>query len=386
MQNMLPDWKREWSEWKSVYSKCLQIAVRRIKNSESVLNSLKERGFNVGNLKWKAPREYRSIKYNQSGFDVNNNTGRAGHAVVNLSKIGDFHLNYHRPLPDNADINEVILKKQKTGDWTVSIEVEYDAGYPDKPAIEDINAEDTIGIDLGITKFIHDSENREFARLDEDKDRERIEKRHRSLSRKEHESENWDRARQSLARAYNRLKNRRDDYREKLAHWYTREYDAVFLEDLDVAAMTQQDRNARNIAAMSWRATITAFERHSNKNGCRVVLVDPDGTTKQCANCGVETDKPLWVREHSCPSCGFTADRDHNAALEVHQRGLEQLGVSFEQSELGLGQPESMSVETGVTAGVRHRDALLANTADEAESLTREHGSPTLKEAAPAAE
>jgi len=386
MQNKLPQWKQKWPEWGTVYSKCLQMAVRRIKHSENVLDSLKERGFNVGTLKWKRPREYRSITYNQSGFDVDRNTGRTGHAVVNFSKIGDFHLNYHRPLPGDATIKEIILKKPKTGDWTVSIVVEYDADYPDKPAVEDIAVEETVGIDLGITKFVHDSENRTFARLDEEDDRERIEKRHRSLSRKQHQSANWNRARQSLARAYERVKNRREDYREKLAHWYTREYDAVFLEDLDVASMTQQDRNARNIAAMSWRATLQAFERHGEKNGCHVVLVDPAGTTKQCANCGVETEKPLWVREHSCPSCGFTADRDHNASLEIHQRGLQQLGVAFEQSELGLGQSEVTSVETGVPAGSRHRDALLANTVVKAESPLQEHGSPTLKEPATAGE
>ncbi|WP_394295295.1 zinc ribbon domain-containing protein [Natrialba taiwanensis] len=41
-------------------------------------------------------------------------------------------------------------------------------------------------------------------------------------------------------------------------------------------------------------------------NSTTRVAVDPAGTTKECAACGVETDKPLWVREHSCPSCGFT--------------------------------------------------------------------------------
>ncbi|ERG94510.1 MAG: transposase, IS605 OrfB family, central region [Haloquadratum walsbyi J07HQW2] len=392
MQNMLPKWKREWSEWKGVYSKCLQMAVRRIKNSESVLDSLEERGFDVGRLKWKSPREYRSIKYNQSGFDVDNNTGQDGHAIVNLSKIGNFNLDYHRPLPtkqnQNAKITEVILKKQKTGDWTVSIVVKYDADYPEKPTVENISIEDTVGIDLGITKFIHDSDNRAFARLDEEKDRERVERRHRSLSRKQYESENWNKARQSLVRAYERLRNRREDYREKLACWYTQEYDAVFLEDLDVASMTQQDRNARNISAMSWYATIQAFERHGNKNGCHIVKVPPEGTTKRCAKCGVGSDKPLWVREHSCPSCGFTVDRDYNSSLEVQQLGLKKLGVEFEKEELGLGQSEyssnTMSVEAGISEGSHHRDALLSNTAVnlaiEAENLMREHRSPTLKE------
>jgi len=221
MQNKLPEWKREWPEWSTVYSKCLQMAVRRIKNSESVLDSLEDRGFAVGELKWKRPREYRSIKYNQSGFDVDSNTGRTDHATVDLSKIGTFHVNLHRPLPSDADIKEVILKKQKTGDWTVSITVEYDADYPDKPAVEDIDVEETVGIDLGITKFVHDSDGRAFAPLDEEADRSRIETRHQAVSRKEHESNNWNKARQRLARAYEQLSNRRRAYREALANVYT---------------------------------------------------------------------------------------------------------------------------------------------------------------------
>ena len=350
MQNRLPAWKDRWPAWSTAYSKCLQMAVRRIKQSESVLESLQARGYDVGRLKWKAPREFRSIVYNQSGFDVDRNTGRAGHAIVNFSKIGDFHLTYHRPLPEDGDITQIILKQEKTGDWSVSIVVDYDPGYPDKPAVEEITPEETVGIDLGITNFIHDSDGRSFESLDEQRDRDRIERRHRTLSRKEHGSNNWENARQQLARAYERLHNRRKDYREKLAHEYTTRYDAVFLEDLDVKAMTEAGRNSRNIAAMSWRQTIQACERHGTKNGCHVIEVPPEGTTKRCSQCGCETDKPLWVREHSCPSCGFEADRDYNAALEVKRLGLHQLGIepSAETEDVGQGMAESTPAETAL--------------------------------------
>lgn len=105
------------------------MAVRRIRHSEIILDKLKERGFIVGELKWKAPREYRSITYNQSGFNVDSNTGRTTHATVTFSKIGTYHLRYYRPLPNDATIKEAILKKQKTGDWTVSTMVAYDADF-----------------------------------------------------------------------------------------------------------------------------------------------------------------------------------------------------------------------------------------------------------------
>ena len=376
MQNKLPSWKREWPEWSNVYSKCLQMAVRRIKHSETILGNLKERGFDVGELNWKAPREYRSICYNQSGFDVDSNTGRTNHATVELSQIGTFHLTYHRPLPDNATIKEVILKKQKTDDWTVSIMVEYDAEYPEKPAVEDINIGDTVGIDLGITKFIHDSDGRSFRPLDEESDRERIEKRHQAVSRKEYEPNNWNKARQRLARAYERLSNKRKAYREALANAYTQRYDAVFLEDMNVGSMMKQNGSCRNIVAMSWYETLQTFQRFGEKNGCHVVLVPPEGTTKRCVQCGVESEKPLWVRVHSCPSCGFEVDRDQNAALEVQRIGLLELGVATDESGLGQELAESTPAETGTAAGPRsrsYRDVVPA-------SAVVDTGSPTLKE------
>lgn len=72
--------------------------------------------------------------------------------------------------------------------------------------------------------------------------------------------------------------------------------------------------------------------------GTYFVAGDPAGTTKECATCGVETEKPLWVREHACSACGFEADRDANAAYNILQRG---------RSELGMGCPEVTSPERG---------------------------------------
>ncbi len=59
------------------------------------------------------------------------------------------------------------------------------------------------------------------------------------------------------------MSNKKRDYRHKLAHFYTIEYDAVFVEDL------------------SARGMLESFE-----NACHVVAV-PKATTKMCATCGV---------------------------------------------------------------------------------------------------
>jgi len=131
--------------------------------------------------------------------------------------------------------------------------------------------------------------------------------------------------------------------------------------------MLECPQNARNKAEVGWRDFITILEHHGDKHGCHVVEVNPRGTTTKCAECGVETAKPLWVREHSCPACGFELDRDWNAALNIKSRGLDRLGVVHS---------ESTPVET-VTA----MDTLAVSA-----SRVVETGSPCLKEAAPAAE
>ena len=113
----------------------------------------------------------------------------------------------------------------------------------------------------------------------------------------------------------------------------------MFVEDLDVKGMLEQSHNARNKQDAAWRQFITLLQYKGELYGTHVVQVEARGTTKECASCGVETAKPVWVREHSCPSCGFETGRDANAAMNVLKRGFV---------EVGLGWPESTPVETAL--------------------------------------
>jgi len=53
-------------------------------------------------------------------------------------------------------------------------------------------------------------------------------------------------------------------------------------------------------------------------------FIDPKGTSKLCYRCGAELiyEGRLGI----CPRCGFIADRDKNAALNIHKRMWESLG------------------------------------------------------------
>jgi putative transposase len=113
----------------------------------------------------------------------------------------------------------------------------------------------------------------------------------------------------------------------------------VFVEDASVVGILQADVNPRNKQDAAWRRFSTPLEYRGDRDGYHVVQVEAAGTTKECARCGVETAKSIRVREHSCPSCGFEADRDENASLNVLRGGFR---------ELGRGWPESTPVETAL--------------------------------------
>jgi putative transposase len=362
----LPDWKDDFPVFSEVNSKALQRTVKRFYQNLSNLKKKKEKGNKVGMLKWKSPQEYQSMMFSQSGFELKNTSGRR--ATLWLSKIGDIPIRYHRPIPDETEIKEVTVKKETTGEWFVTFGLETDeADLPEKPDVNTLNASNRVGIDLGILNYIHTSDGKTVDWLDLEDEYERLRREQRKLSRKEQGSNNYEKQRRNVATVKRHIRRKVLDYQHKLSTWLVKEYDAVFVEDLNVKGMLEQSHNARNKQDAAWRQFITLLEYKADMYGTHVVQVDARGTTKECASCGVETAKTIWVREHSCPSCGFETDRDANASLNVLQRGF---------SELGLGWPEDTPVET----------ALPTDATSVSAKRVVETGSPTLNEAAPAAE
>jgi len=334
----LPNWKNEFPVFSEVNSKALQRTVTRFYDNLSNLKNQKVNGNKVGKLKWKSPREFQSMTFSQSGFELKNTSGR--HATLWLSKIGDINIRYHRDMPDEADIKEVTIKKETTGEWFVSFALETDdVGLPEKPDVDSLDASNSVGIDLGILNYIHTSDGKTVDWLDLEAEYERLQREQRKLSRKEKGSNNYEKQRREVSIVKRHIKRKVLDYQHKITTWLVRKYDAVFVEDLNVKGMLEQSHNARNKQDAAWRQFITLLEYKADLYGCHVVQVEARGTTKECASCGVETAKPIWVREHSCPSCGFECDRDANAAMNVLQRGF---------SELGLEWPEDTPVETAL--------------------------------------
>lgn len=118
---MLPDLKDWWDDLSDVYSKVLQMVVKRVSDNLARLEDKKERGYTVGQLKWKGPHEYRSLTYNQVGFDLKSTRDQP---TLYLSKIGEISIRLHRSLPDDGTVKQVTVKKEPTGKWSATFGVE----------------------------------------------------------------------------------------------------------------------------------------------------------------------------------------------------------------------------------------------------------------------
>ena len=148
------------------------------------------------------------------------------------------------------------------------------------------------------------------------------------------------------------------------------------VEDLNVKGMIESPSNSRNTASAAWRTFLSLLEYKCEREGTHFVAVNPRGTSIECAVCGVSTDKPLWVREHSCPACGFEADRDANAVVRRSLTGSKREAfatawniLSRGTEDVGVGHSESPPVET----------ALPTDTDSVSAKRVVEAGSPTLK-------
>ena len=359
-QKRLPALKQWWTDLKDVHSKVLQKVVQRLYDSLSTLKGLKENGHRVGRLKWKGAGYYHSFTYSQSGFKLDKKSDRDG---LYLSKVGSVPVVAHRDLPDDATVKAVTVKREPTGKWYAVLSVETPDGPPKKPD----EPERMVGIDVGILKYTHDTDGTAVGPLTEllAGEWDRLQHEQRSLSRKEHGSANYRKQQRKVARRHADLKRKRRDFLHKLSNYYAREYDLVAVEDLNAKGLMELPGNSRNRVSAAWGTFRQMLAYKCEREGTHFAAVRSHGTTKECAECGVSTDKPLWVREHSCPACGFEADRDENAAWNVLQRGIDKLA-----DDIGTGNPESTPVETVVPTATAFQTVAANHVA--------ETGSPRL--------
>lgn len=217
-------------------------------------------------------------------------------------------------------IRSATMSKTKSGNYFLSILID----VPQDEIVKFRQTGGSVGIDLGVKDFVITSdgevfENKHFFKKQENK----IKKLQKQLTRKIKGSNNRNRARIKLAKAYERLVNQRENYIHSVVNELLKYYDTVYMEDLNVKGMLKNHNLAKAIQEVGFYRFKSVLLDKSVNNGKKVVFVDRFyPSSKTCHKCGyVYKGLTLNEREWKCPSCGEIHDRDLNAAINILTEG-----------------------------------------------------------------
>nr|WP_283761410.1 transposase [Roseofilum halophilum] len=133
-------------------------------------------------------------------------------------------------------------------------------------------------------------------------------------------------ARNRLGRRHLKVQRQRKDWAVKLARCVVMSADVVAYEDLRVSNLVKHHCLAKSISDAAWYQFRQWIEYFGRVFGVVTVAVPPHYTSQKCSSCGSVVKKTLSQRTHAC-RCGCKLDRDHNAALNILELGLEYRGT-----------------------------------------------------------
>lgn len=251
---------------------------------------------------------------------------------IKIPSLGWVRLKEKGYIPTNH--NTHIIKSgtvsYKAGRYYVSVLVE--EMQLQKEKLNDFG----IGIDLGLKEFAVLSNERIYNNINKTQKIKKLEKKlkreQRSFSRMYESYKkrnvrdetctkfNYEKQKLKVQRLYHKLNNIRTDYINKCISEIVRTKPSyIAIEDLNVSGMMKNKHLSKAIRQQKFYEFRTKLTAKCKELGIELRVVDRFyPSSKTCHNCGcVKHDLKLSERVYKCPECGFTIDRDLNAALNL---------------------------------------------------------------------
>jgi putative transposase len=240
---------------------------------------------------------------------------RGGHLY--LAKLAEplaFVWSWPNLDPESIDPSSVVVCREADGRWFVSLAVDVEA-----PAVLTPSGQ-VAGVDLGLVDFAVLSTGERIPHpRNWERHARRLKRYQRVLARTQKGSANRAKARRKVARAHTRIRDARRDFLHKTSTDLVRRFDALAVEDLNVAGMVKNRSLARSISCAGWAEFRALLSYKACRDGRHIAVVDRwYPSSKTCSACGcLLAELTLSTRAWSCPVCGTWHDRDVNAAKNI---------------------------------------------------------------------
>jgi len=299
--------KKERPWYKNIHSQVLQEVPKRVELAFERWLKGDSNGKKSGKPRFKGKGQYKTFTYKQ--FKQNHFANNK----IKLSKIGDVKVIVHRPIPDGFKIKTVSVTKKADGYYvTLSLE---DKTVPDVIPLD--LASNPVGIDMGLKSFLIKSDGTDveipqyYRRAIK-----QLRKIQKAISRKNQGGNNRKKAVVKLGKAHKKVADTRKDFHFKTAKSLINNHDLIAHEKLNIKGLAKT-RMAKSVLDAGWGQFLSILSTKAENAGLLTVAVNPRNTSVNCSNCGNKVPKKLSDRLHSCPNCGYQADRDVNAAINI---------------------------------------------------------------------
>lgn len=208
---------------------------------------------------------------------------------------------------------------------------------------------DSVGIDLGVSKWGTTSKGDFIGRSDEiEKKLTNLLKRkdfyYRQLSRrpkqkneegKKTSGSNREKTKRKLAKVWNKIAEIKRNYSHHSSKELSTKFAKIALEELKIQKMVKSAKGTveepgkkvkqktglnRSINQQNWYQFRSMLEYKMTRNGGKVELVDPKNTSRMCSECGHVDEKNRKTQsEFKCLNCGHEENADLNAARNIHR-------------------------------------------------------------------
>jgi putative transposase len=245
-------------------------------------------------------------------------------SLANIKNV-KFRCNkkYAEYLQKNRDnIRQTTLTKLPCGEYYLSILADGNLTHNVR------ESHHTVGIDLGVKDFVVTSDGEVFDNLhfkkNESKKLIRLQK---QLSRKQIGSNNRNKARVKLAKAYKKINDKKQYYLHQVSNYLIDENQIICMENLNVKGMVRNHKLADSIQEVNLGEFRRMLEYKAQWYGRKIVFVDRFyPSSKTCNECGyVNKRLKLSDRVWICPDCGKIIERDYNAALNIRDEGIRMI-------------------------------------------------------------